>query len=148
MPNRYITQTTITPEQAVGPGINYNPAPLNTMTVTITDATPNEVPTFELQVDADDETVDEGGGATYTITADRELGRAVEVRYSLSGTATEGDDYPDQDAEPTFVSPAGADETTVTIATTQDATIERAETLTIEDFCRLAAALESREGRA
>ena len=45
---------TIAPEQAVGEGINYNPAPLNTMTVTITDATPNEVPVFELFVEPDD----------------------------------------------------------------------------------------------
>ena len=122
---------TIAAEQVVGEGINYNPAPLNTMTVTITDATPNEVPVFELTVDADDAEVDEGGAATYTITADRELGRATEVRYSVSGTATDGDDYDEQDDDPSFVFPAGADEFTLTIATTQDATIEPDETITV-----------------
>ena len=122
---------TIAAEQVVGEGINYNPAPLNTMTVTITDATPNEVPVFELSVDADDAEVDEGGAATYTITADRELGRATEVRYSVSGTATDGDDYDEQDDDPSFVFPAGADEFTLTIATTQDATIEPDETITV-----------------
>ena len=121
----------ITPEQPVGEGINYNPAPLNTLTVTITDATPDEVPTFELTIEPGDEEVDEGGAATYTVTADRELGRAVEVRYSLTGTATEGDDYDDQDNDPSFVFPAGTDETTVTIATIQDDTIEPTESLTL-----------------
>ncbi|MEM9464997.1 MAG: Calx-beta domain-containing protein [Actinomycetota bacterium] len=122
---------TIAAEQVIGEGINYNPAPLNTMTVTITDATPNEVPVFELTVDDDDAEVDEGGAATYTITADRELGRATEVRYSVSGTATDGDDYAEQDEDPSFVFPAGADEFTLTIATTQDATIEPDETITV-----------------
>ncbi|MEM9202904.1 MAG: Calx-beta domain-containing protein [Actinomycetota bacterium] len=122
---------TITPEQAVGEGINYNPAPLNTMTVTITDATPNEVPTFQLTVDSDDREIDEGAGANYTITADRELGRAVEVRYSITGTATDDDDYAEQDDDPSFIFPAGTDEFTLTIATTQDATIEPNETMTV-----------------
>ncbi|MEM8706349.1 MAG: Calx-beta domain-containing protein [Actinomycetota bacterium] len=121
----------ITPEQPIGEGINYNPAPLNTLTVTIEDATVDEVPTFQLVVESGDEDVDEGGAATYTVTADRELGRAVEVRYSLTGTATEGDDYADQDNDPSFVFPAGTDETTVTIATVQDTTIEPTESLTL-----------------
>lgn len=122
---------TIAPEQAVGEGINYNPAPLNTMTVTITDATPNEVPVFELFVEPDDEDVDEGAAATYTITADRELGRAVEVRYSVTGTAEDGDDYDEQEDDPSFVFPAGTDEFTLTIGTTQDSTIEPDETITV-----------------
>ena len=121
----------ITPEQPIGSGINYDPAPLNTLTVTIEDATPDEVPTFELTIESGDEEIDEGEAATYTITADRELGREVEVRYSLTGTATEDDDYDEQDTDPSFVFPAGADETTVTIATVQDTTIEPTESLTM-----------------
>ena len=121
----------ITPEQPIGGGINYDPAPLNTLTVTIEDATPDEVPTFELTIESGDEEIDEGEAATYTITADRELGREVEVRYSLTGTATEVDDYDEQDTDPSFVFPAGADETTVTIATVQDTTIEPTESLTM-----------------
>jgi len=121
----------ITPEQPIGSGINYDPAPLNTLTVTIEDATPDEVPTFELTIESGDEEIDEGEAATYTISADRELGREVEVRYSLTGTATEDDDYDEQDTDPSFVFPAGADETTVTIATVQDTTIEPTESLTM-----------------
>ena len=121
----------ITPEQPIGGGINYDPAPLNTLTVTIEDATPDEVPTFELAIESGDEEIDEGEAATFTITADRELGREVEVRYSLTGTATEDDDYAEQDTDPSFVFPAGADETTVTIATVQDTTIEPTESLTM-----------------
>jgi multidrug efflux pump subunit AcrA (membrane-fusion protein) len=121
----------ITPEQPIGSGINYDPAPLNTLTVTIEDATPDEVPTFELTIESGDEEIDEGEAATFTITADRELGREVEVRYSLTGTATEDDDYAEQDTDPSFVFPAGADETTVTIATVQDTTIEPTESLTM-----------------
>ena len=121
----------ITPEQPIGSGINYDPAPLNTLTVTIEDATPDEVPTFELTIESGDEQIDEGEAATFTITADRELGREVEVRYSLTGTATEDDDYAEQDTDPSFVFPAGADETTVTIATVQDTTIEPTESLTM-----------------
>lgn len=121
----------ITPEQPIGGGINYDPAPLNTLTVTIEDATPDEVPTFELAIEAGDDEIDEGEVATYTITADRELGRPVEVRYSLTGTATEVDDYTEQDTDPSFVFPAGADETTVTITTLQDNTIEPTESLTM-----------------
>ena len=41
------------------------------MTVTITDATPNHVPVFELTVDDNDRDIGEGDTATYTITADR-----------------------------------------------------------------------------
>ncbi len=121
----------ITPEQPIGGGINYDPAPLNTLTVTIEDATPDEVPTFALTVEAGDEEIDEGAVATYTVIADRELGRPVEVRYSLTGTATEVDDYAEQDTDPSFVFPAGADETTVTITTVQDTTIEPTESLTM-----------------
>ncbi len=121
----------ITPEQPIGSGINSDPAPLNTLTVTIEDATPDEVPTFELTIESGDEETDEGEAATFTITADRELGREVEVRYSLTGTATEDDDYAEQDTDPSFVFPAGADETTVTIATVQDTTIEPTESLTM-----------------
>ena len=101
------------------------------MTVTITDATPNEVPVFELFVEPDDEDIDEGAAATYTITADRELGRAVEVRYSVTGTAEDGDDYDEQEDDPSFVFPAGTDEFTLTIGTTQDSTIEPDETITV-----------------
>ena len=56
----------ITPEQPIGGGINYDPAPLNTLTVTIEDATPDEVPTFELTIEAGDDEIDEGEVATYT----------------------------------------------------------------------------------
>ena len=116
---------------AVGGGVNYVPAPLNTLTVTIEDATPREVPTFELTVPSRDDEVDEGDTATFTITADHELGQDVEVRYALTGTATEEDDYAEQDTNPTFVFPADTDKTTVTIATVQDTTVEPAESLTM-----------------
>ena len=122
---------TITPDQIVGQGINYNPAPLNTLTVTIEDTTEAQVPTFELTVDDNDEEVDEGDAATYTISSDVELDQDFEIRYSVSGTATDGDDYAEQDDEPTFVFPAGSDETTLTIATLVDDDIEPDETITV-----------------
>ena len=122
---------TTTADRAVGERIHYNPAPLNTMTVTITDATPNHVPVFELTVDENDRDIGEGDTATYTITADRDLDRATEVRYSISGTATDGDDYAAHDDDPSFVFPAGADEFSLTISTSQDTTIEPDETITV-----------------
>ena len=122
---------TTTADRAVGERIHYNPAPLNTMTVTITDATPNHVPVFELTVDDNDRDIGEGDTATYTITADRDLDQATEVRYSISGTATDGDDYAAHDDDPSFVFPAGADEFSLTISTSQDTTIEPDETITV-----------------
>lgn len=122
---------TINPDQLVGQGINYNPAPLNTLTVTIEDTTQAQIPSFELTVDDNDEEVDEGEAATYTITSDVELDQAFEVRYSVTGTATDGDDYAEQEDEPTFVFPAGSDEATLTVATLVDDDIEPNETITV-----------------
>lgn len=121
----------VAPEQVIGEGINYNPAPINTVTVTIVDATDDQVPTFSVSVEPDEEETDEGDGVSFTITADAELGREVEVRYSLSGTAGQGDDYDDQGSQPRFTFPAGEDEFILTIPTVQDDVIEPSETLTL-----------------
>jgi hypothetical protein len=121
----------VSPEQVIGEGINYNPAPINTITVTIEDATEDQVPTFSVSVEPDDRETDEGDGASFTITANTELGREVEVYYTLSGTATVDDDYVDQGDRPRFTFPAGDDEFTLTIDTVQDNVIEPSETLTM-----------------
>ncbi len=118
-------------EQVIGEGINYNPGALNTMTVTIEDATPDQTPVLSVVIEPGDDPIDEGEDAVFTITSPAELDREVEVRYSITGSASEGDDYDDQDPSPRFVFPAGTDETTVTVPTIQDDIIEPGETLTL-----------------
>jgi len=120
---------TVAPEQVIGNGINYDPAPLNTLTVTINDTTPDQVPVISLNVKGNNDTINEGDGAIFTITADADLGQDLEVRYSIGGTATETDDYDTQPTDPTFVFPAGQDRFDLAINTVQDNDIERPETM-------------------
>ena len=122
---------TITPEQLVGAGVNYDVAPINTMTVTIVDATVDRTPDLSLRVADGDDRIDEGDNAVFTVEADIELGRDIEVRYSIVGSATEGDDYPDQDDDPSVVFPAGTDELEISIPTVQDDEIEPVERITV-----------------
>jgi multidrug efflux pump subunit AcrA (membrane-fusion protein) len=122
---------TLVAEQVVT-GANYDIGPIKTLTVDILDGTTPKVPTLTLSIDEDDEMVDEGGAATFTVESDIELDNALEVRYEvIGGTAVEDDDYDEQDERATF--DYGANDTidTFTIGTTQDDDIEPDETLTI-----------------
>ena len=121
----------IAPENVIGDGTNYDVAPINTMTVTIVDSTPDQIPVLSVTIDDGDGEIEEGEDAVFTIVADDELGRDVEVRYTLIGSAQEGDDYPDQDDAPSVVFPAGENEITVSVPTLQDDQIEPVESITL-----------------
>jgi len=121
----------VAPGQPAGGGVNYAVAPLNSLTVTITDSTPNVVPRFSLSLDPGADRVREGADISYTVRSDVRIERAIDVRYSIAGSATEGDDYAEQDRAPTFSFPVGTDRTTIDIATIQDQAIESDETLTV-----------------
>lgn len=121
----------VTPENVIGEGTNYDVAPINTMTVTIIDSTPDQIPQLSVNIDDGDDEIEEGEDAVFTIVADDELGRDVEVGYMLIGSAQEGDDYPNQDDAPSVLFPAGENEITVTIPTLQDDQIEPIERITL-----------------
>jgi multidrug efflux pump subunit AcrA (membrane-fusion protein) len=111
---------------------NYDIGPIKTLTVDILDNNTPKVPTLTLSIDEDDEMVDEGEVATFTIESDIELDNALEVRYEvIGGTADEEDDYDEQDERATFDYGANDTTDTFTIGTTQDDDIEPDETLTI-----------------
>ncbi|MDG1877417.1 MAG: Calx-beta domain-containing protein [Acidimicrobiales bacterium] len=121
----------VTPENVIGEGTNYDVAPINTMTVTIIDSTPDQIPQLSVNIDDGDDEIEEGEDAVFTIVADDELGRDVEVGYMLIGSAQEGDDYPNQDDAPSVLFPAGENEITVTVPTLQDDQIEPIERITL-----------------
>lgn len=122
---------TILAEQVIT-GANYFIGPIISTTVDILDANDPKVPTLRLYVDEDDDTVDEGGGATFTIESDIELDAGLEVRYEvIGGTAVEEDDYDEQDERATFTFGAGDTIDTFAIGTTQDDDIEPDETITV-----------------
>ncbi len=122
---------TLVAEQVIS-GANYDIGPIKTMTVDIIDTNTAKVPTLTLRVDDDDNPIDEGEDATFTVESDIELDAPVEVRYIVSGgTADETDDYEEQDERPTFVFGADTLDDTFTIATIQDDDIEPDETLTV-----------------
>ncbi|MDG2025961.1 MAG: Calx-beta domain-containing protein [Acidimicrobiales bacterium] len=115
-------------------GNNYDIGPLKTIEVDILDTNDPKIPTLRLYVDTEeeDEVVDEGGAATFTIESDIELDVTLEVRYEvIGGTAVEEDDYDEQDERATF--DFGANDTidTFTIGTTQDDDVEPDETITV-----------------
>jgi len=123
---------TLIAEQVVT-GANYDIGPIKTVTVDILDTNTTKVPTLNLFVDEDDEEVDEGGGATFTVESDIELDAAVEVRYAvIGGTADEIDDYDEQDERPTFDFGANTLDDTFSVGTTQDDDIEPSETITVQ----------------
>jgi len=123
---------TLIAEQVVT-GANYDIGPIKTITVDILDTNITKVPTLNLFVDEDDEEVDEGGAATFTVESDIELDAAVEVRYKVvGGTADEIDDYDEQDERPTFDYGANTLDDTFSVGTTQDDDIEPAETITVQ----------------
>jgi biotin carboxyl carrier protein len=124
---------TLVAEQIFTGGANYDIGPIKTITVDILDTNPTKVPTLTLRVDDDDNPIDEGDAATFTVESDIELDAAVEVRYQVvGGTAVEIDDYDEQDERPSFVFDAETTEGTFTIGTTQDEDIEPDETLTVQ----------------
>ena len=124
---------TLVAEQIFTGGANYDIGPLKTITVDILDTNATKVPTLTLRVDDDDNPIDEGEAATFTVESNVELDAAVEVRYQVvGGTAVEDDDYEEQDERPTFVFDADTTEVTFTIETTQDEDIEPDETLTVQ----------------
>jgi len=125
-----IWTVSIAPDNAAG--TNYSIAPINTMAVTIVDSTPSRIPVLSVMVDDRDEQVEEGEDAIFTITADDELSRDAEVRFTLIGSAQEGEDYPDQDDDTSIVFPAGEIEITVRIPTLQDDRIEPSENLVFQ----------------
>ncbi|RMH74360.1 MAG: HlyD family efflux transporter periplasmic adaptor subunit [Actinomyces sp.] len=105
---------------------NYVVGPVNQTTVTIVDDD-HEVPT--LTVTADDDRVDEGQTATFTVTSDIELGEDLTVAYAVSGSVTVGDDLDEPDGELTL--PAGQTEVTLALPLLTDDTVEPDETLTV-----------------
>jgi len=121
----------VAPGQPAGGGANYAVGPLNSLTVTITDTTPNVVPRFSLSLDQGADRVKEGTDISYTVRSDVRVERSIDVRYSVAGSATETDDYAKQDRAPTLSFPAGSDRTTIIISTVQDRVIEPDETLTV-----------------
>jgi multidrug efflux pump subunit AcrA (membrane-fusion protein) len=122
---------TLVAEQVIS-GTNYDIGPIKTMTVDIIDTNTTKVPTLTLRVDEDDNPIDEGQAATFTVESDIELDAGVEVRYFVSGgTADEIDDYDEQDERPTFVYGADTLDDTFTIGTVQDDDIEPDETITV-----------------
>ena len=93
---------TLVAEQVVT-GANYDIGPIKTITVDILDTNTTKIPTLNLRVDDDDDVIDEGDAATFTIESDIELDEGIEVRYKvIGGTADEIDDYDEQDERPTF----------------------------------------------
>jgi multidrug efflux pump subunit AcrA (membrane-fusion protein) len=124
---------TLVAEQIFTGGANYDIGPLKSITVDILDTNPTKVPTLTLRVDDDDNPIDEGEDAVFTVESDIELDAAIEVRYQVvGGTAVETDDYDEQDERPTFVFDADTTEGTFAIATIQDEDIEPDETLTVQ----------------
>ena len=121
---------TLIGEQVIA-GANYDIGPLKTTTVEIIDTNETKIPTLTLRVDEDDETIDEGEGAVFTVESDLELDTAIEVRYVVGGSATEDDDYDEQDERPTFDYGVGDTDITFTINTVQDDNIEPDETITV-----------------
>ncbi|MFQ5556069.1 MAG: Calx-beta domain-containing protein [Acidimicrobiales bacterium] len=107
----------------------YGAGPLNLTTVTVVDASAGRKPTIRISVD--DGTIDEGQGAVFRVTSDLELGTALEIRWAVSGSAVEVDDYAAIDDDPVVVLPAGATETTFTIATVPDDVVEGEESITV-----------------
>ncbi len=122
---------TVEAEGFTGEGTNYQAGPIKTTTVTIVDTNEPKIPTLTLRVDEDDEEIEEGEAATFTVESDIELDTPIEVRYVVGGSATEDDDYDEQDERPTFEFGADDTEITFTIGTTQDEDIEPDETITI-----------------
>jgi multidrug efflux pump subunit AcrA (membrane-fusion protein) len=123
---------TLVAEQVLG-GANYDIGPIKTITVDILDTNTTKIPVLNLVVDEDDEEVDEGDAATFTVESDIELDAAVEVRYEVvGGTADEIDDYDEQDERATFDFGADTLDDTFTIGTTQDDDIEPKETITVQ----------------
>ncbi len=121
----------VAPGQSIGAGTNYVVAPLNSLTITIVDTTPNIVPRLSLSLAKGADRITEGAVAVYTVKSDVMVDHALDVSYSMTGSATEIDDYAKQDRSPVFSFPAGTDQTTVTIATVQDRGIEPDESLTL-----------------
>ena len=71
----------IAPEQLVGEGINYDVAPVNSMTVTIIDASPVRIPELRLVVEDRDDRIDEGDDAVFTSGVSRS--RLCNVKCSV-----------------------------------------------------------------
>jgi len=122
---------TITPDQPIGAGINYDVAPLNSLTVTIVDTTPNVVPLLSLSLDRGADRITEGANVVYKLKSDVVIDHPLDVSYSLAGSATEIDDYAEQDPAPVFTFPAGSDQASISIASVQDQAIESDESLTL-----------------
>jgi len=125
------TMTLIAEQVVTGP--NYEIGPIKSIIVDILDTNTTKVPTLNLFIDEDDDEIEEGDGATFTVESDIELDASVEVRYKvIGGTADEIDDYDEQDERPTFDFGADTLEDTFSIGTTQDDDIEPDETITVQ----------------
>ena len=95
-------------------------------TVTIAD---DDLP--QVSVTATDAAAAEAGSDTgvYTLTRTGATGAALTVNYAMSGTATDGTDYPTLGTSVTI--PIGASSATVTLTPTDDAIFEGDETATL-----------------
>ena len=107
----------------------YTAGALNLLTVTIVDATEGGAPTITVAVD--DDSINEGDGATFRVTSNVQYGDDLDIRYSVGGSAREVDDYDAIDNEPLVTLSAGSTEATFTIGTIQDENVEPDETITV-----------------
>lgn len=83
-----------------------------------------------LTVTSTSEEASEGGVATFTFASTVELNTALDLRISLSGSATNGDDYVEVESDDVTL-PAGATEVNLQVQLRGDGKVEQDETLTV-----------------
>ena len=82
-------------------------------------------------VTVDDASANEGDSITFTVTLDKAVAGGLKVTPSFTdGTATKGTDYTENTSALTFAGTAG-EKKTLTVATTEDTTVETNETFTV-----------------
>ena len=122
--NETFTVTLAAPGTGLPTGVSLSTA---TATVTIEDDD-----AIEASVAADAETVVEGDAAQFTVTLTGATSTApVVVGYTVSGTATPGDDYTGPGTPATLTLDTGAKTGTLSIQTTSDSLLDPGETLTV-----------------
>lgn len=105
----------------------YSVGPQGSTTVTINEAGGVAVPTLTL--DAGATFTNEGGNATFTVTASQASNSAITVNLTLGGTAVGGTDY-QVPANIQTTLPAGATTANFTVATIQNTIVEADTTIT------------------
>ncbi len=117
---------------SVGDGINvgsndrYRRGPLTEARLIITNP-PGEAPSVSVRNEQG--TVFEGGAAQFVFESTQTRNEITTLRFNLSGSASEGSDYPSIEREIDL--PAGGTQVTLTITTTDDQRVENDETLSV-----------------